>query len=261
MKRWPAWLVVFLAILAPLAWEIGLGAAAALARWRITEMEALAVAKIGFALLLALYLTLTRQWRATGFLGGWQIRRWGLLWPLWVAAVLSTLSAAAAPKPLDVAAWLVIAFAIGVGEEGIFRGVMIAALAPGHPRRAALVTAVLFGAMHLAGLVAPIDPRMIVAQAIAALGLGLVLGGARLLTGSIWPGIVAHTILDFVGLAGADSLTEAMKYSSGGFEYMLLAATIASLWGLVLILRVPSAAGDGGDLAPPVAVEPLTPSH
>jgi len=97
---------------------------------------------------------------------------------------------------------------------------------------------VLFGLIHLVGLLGSIDPRMIAAQATAAFGLGLTLGGTRLLAGSIWPGILAHTALDFAGLLAAGSISDAMTYSAGDFAYMLGAAAVAAGWGTVLILRL-----------------------
>ncbi len=174
------------------------------------------LAKVGFALLLALTLTATGAWATCGFAGGAAVRHWRLLWPIWLAAFLSATQGTAS-DPAALAGWLAVSFAVAFGEEGIFRGIVMTALdAANRPRRAMIVSSVLFGLIHLAGLAAPIDPRMIMGQALIAFALGLVLGGTRLLAASIWPGIIAHFVLDATGLAAAGGLGDALDYTPAG---------------------------------------------
>ncbi len=183
------------------AWDLGLGVL--LPQVGVTsEIGLLGIDKIGFALLLAVALASAHLWGACGFLGGLQPRRWTLVWPLWLATAVSVAQGIGVTSVPEFLAWGAIAFAVAFGEEGVFRGIIAAVLDPSRPRRVAMITAILFALVHLGGLIS-LDPRMILAQATAALGLGLILGSARLLTGSIWPGLVAHAALDFFGIVAA----------------------------------------------------------
>lgn len=82
----------------------------------------------------------------------------------------------------------------GVFEELLFRGLMLPALSMMHgPGVAVAVQALLFGALHayqgLSGVV------------MAGL-LGLAFGGATVVSGSLWPALVAHVLLNLVGMVG-----------------------------------------------------------
>jgi membrane protease YdiL (CAAX protease family) len=80
----------------------------------------------------------------------------------------------------------VIALAPGVGEEVVMRGVLLPALvAPLGPVGAVAASATFFAAIHL-------DPY----RFLFTLAMGIVLGGLRLRTGSLWPPVVAHATLN-----------------------------------------------------------------
>jgi membrane protease YdiL (CAAX protease family) len=226
------------ATLAPVLWELLVGVAIVLTH-PLPELELLAAAKIGFACVLLLGLWRSKGWRACGFLGGLQWRGWSLLWPIWLATLLSGLQGFSETDPWRLVAWAAIALSIAIGEEGIFRGVLFALLDKTRPRRAVCITALLFGAIHLSGLASPLDWRMIVAQAIVTASIGLVLGAVRLMTRSIWPGIMVHATLDFMGLAAAGSVTTALEYEPAAVYYLLGSAVISAGWGLFLIRRLP----------------------
>lgn len=89
--------------------------------------------------------------------------------------------------PLDaLVSVAVIALAPGVGEEVVMRGVLLPALvAPLGPLGAVVTSAVLFATIHF-------DPY----RFLFTLVIGLVLGGLRLRTGSLWPPVVAHVTLN-----------------------------------------------------------------
>jgi len=231
-------LLVTAATLAPVAWELVVGVGIMLTH-PLPEIDLLAAAKIGFAGILLLCLWFFKGWRACGFAGGLQWRGWSLLWPIWLAAFLSGLQGFSETDPVRLIAWAVIALSIAIGEEGIFRGVLFALLDETRPRRSVCITALLFGAIHLSGLAAPLDWRMIVAQAIVTASIGLVLGAVRLMVRSIWPGIVVHATLDFMGLAAAGSVSTALAYDPAAIYYLLGSAVIAGGWGTFLMRRLP----------------------
>ena len=233
--------LVLLAICgAMLGWELLLGAGLTLAAPGLSELGLYAVDKLGFALAFALFLTVRHLWQRYGFAGGLPRAALPLLWPIWLVAGLSALQGFAEEDWSRIAGWFAISAAVGFGEEGVFRGLAIAVLGEDRPRRAAAVSALLFGLLHLGGLLAPVDYRYILLQVVAAASLGLVLGCVRLLAGSIWPGILAHTALDFFGLAAAGGFAEATEFSAEAAAVILTSALVSLVWGAVLWRRLPA---------------------
>jgi membrane protease YdiL (CAAX protease family) len=91
-------------------------------------------------------------------------------------------------SPREKAAFAGLSFAAGFGEELAYRGYAIGALAPliGTPV-AAMVTSAVFGVLH-----AYQGPLGIVRAGV----LGGLLAWGFLISGSLWPAIVAHVSLD-----------------------------------------------------------------
>lgn len=117
-----------------------------------------------------------------------------------------------APEPQPVIQWLknpatspvtrttLVVLAVGlapVTEEVLFRGVLLPALSSGgHPWRALLLTALLFGAIHLH------------AHSLLPLAwLGLCLGAAYVWTGHLLTAIVMHATLNALNLLALTSLS------------------------------------------------------
>jgi sodium transport system permease protein len=104
-------------------------------------------------------------------------------------------------------ALLAVAFVPAVCEELLFRGVLLPALLTRQPATTAiLVSAGLFGALHIAPTT---DGGVTLYQVPQALLVGLALAVLRLRSGSLLPGILAHTLYNattfaLVMLAEAD---------------------------------------------------------
>jgi membrane protease YdiL (CAAX protease family) len=235
--------VVLAALLAIIGWD-ALGGYALIrlfpALYR-SELGLYLAIKGGFALLLALFFTLTGSWRRFGFTGGIAWRYWPALLPIWLAAAVSAVQGIDVPEPLRLAGWFAVSLAVGFGEEGIFRGVILEAIrdagtSAGRERRAIVLSALLFGLAHL-GAITAADPHIVIGQAAFATGIGLALAWVRLAGGSIWPALIAHTVLDFFGIATSDGIAEAMRYSPSGFAYILGMAGFTLIWGGVLASR------------------------
>jgi membrane protease YdiL (CAAX protease family) len=89
-----------------------------------------------------------------------------------------------ASGPWFVALTAAIAIGPALGEELLFRGLILGSLAAQLPRGLAVVlSAILFGAIHFDAL-----------QGLGALLVGLYLGFVVLATGSLWPAIAAHAL-------------------------------------------------------------------
>jgi len=91
-------------------------------------------------------------------------------------------------SPREKAAFAGLSFAAGVGEELAYRGYAIGALAPLiGPPLAAIVTSAVFGVLHA------YQGRLGILRAGV---LGGLLAWGFLISGSLWPAIVAHVLLD-----------------------------------------------------------------
>jgi membrane protease YdiL (CAAX protease family) len=82
---------------------------------------------------------------------------------------------------------VVIGVMAGVGEEWLFRGVLL-------PTVGLVLSSIVFGLAHIGG-------RSMIAFGVWASGMGLVLGALALLTGGLTAPVVAHGVYDMLALA------------------------------------------------------------
>jgi membrane protease YdiL (CAAX protease family) len=110
---------------------------------------------------------------------------------------------------------------IALNEEVFFRGVLLEMLRPLGWRRAITSTAALFGAAHALNLLSGANVPFTILQVLATTAGGVTLAAIRIRTGSLWPLIVVHALLDAVALS---TLTGA------GVEHPMLMPAVF-LWG------------------------------
>jgi membrane protease YdiL (CAAX protease family) len=90
---------------------------------------------------------------------------------------------------------------IALNEELFFRGVLLDVLRPLGWRSAVLWSAALFGASHLANLVAGASLPFTVMQVAATTAGGVALAAIRIRSGSLWPVLVVHVVLDVIAIS------------------------------------------------------------
>jgi membrane protease YdiL (CAAX protease family) len=90
---------------------------------------------------------------------------------------------------------------VALNEELFFRGVLLGLLEPFGWRRAVLWSSVAFGASHAVNLVAGAYPPFTAMQVAATTAGGVALGALRLRTGSLWPALVVHLVIDLVAVS------------------------------------------------------------
>ncbi len=193
--------------------------------------------KAGFVIVIAALITTSRSWRRLGYLGGAGSRFWTLMFPAWVSAALSLSGGIGDLSALRCAGWLGLGVVIAVGEETIFRGVALAAFMGHGPRGAIIMSSLLFGAAHLVGIGSGIDIHMVLAQVVFATGLGLCFAWVRIASGSIWPCVIAHALMDGAGLASANGVASALRYESDSYPLALASAMGSLVWGIFLLCR------------------------
>jgi membrane protease YdiL (CAAX protease family) len=133
----------------------------------------------------------------------------------------------------------------GIFEEILFRGVIVTILLGVFPSlRAVLISAVIFGGLHLLNLANPEYATVwVLAQSVWAFGLGLIYACLFVTTRTIWPLILLHYLINSlvgVWLRGPDG-QDATSALYGIIFFGLLPAGLAILWGRYLWKRWESA--------------------
>ncbi len=142
----------------------------------------------------------------------------------------------AALDPAVSGVWAMWALLVAFAEEGMWRGVLLQALAPSGATRAVVISALAFGLTHL-GSVAFGWPLVAVLPMVAlTMGLGIMSGALVLRLATLWPVILLHAGYDFLCLCPALHVTRGM---CGGVALAFLVIGLAAAaYGLV-ILRLP----------------------
>jgi uncharacterized protein len=128
--------------------------------------------------------------------------------------------------------------ATGVYEELWFRGVMLKALAPWSPLRAAGLSSALFGLMHLCNIAFGANPAVTAAQVVGASCFGFGLAALRLRGSSIWPLVLIHAVSDIALQLGDVSSAWRWGIMIGGDVVLLV-------FGLVLLRHRPAGGSTG----------------
>lgn len=146
---------------------------------------------------LALVVARAVGWREVGAgrPSTWRRPAW-LLAPLVVALV--PLAWGWSPDPATLGVLALGYAATGVYEELWFRGVVLRSALPLGPGRAAALTAVLFGASHLANMLFGQNPAVTLAQAVGATAFGFGYAVLRLRTRAVWALAATHALLDLL---------------------------------------------------------------
>lgn len=126
---------------------------------------------------------------------------------------------------------------IGIREEVLFRGLVANALALRYGRSAkgiwaaAVLSGVMFGALHMLNLNAGVRPINALIQSIGASGIGIIFAAIYLRGGNIWVLILIHSLIDAASLFESTFIVSTLSHSDQMNE----------LSGLVLIGTVPIA--------------------
>ncbi|GMA14175.1 CPBP family intramembrane metalloprotease (plasmid) [Deinococcus metallilatus] len=176
-------------------------AASGLVGWIATRflppMDASFVALGVMTGLATVFVTTLRWWRDLGLSGPQEWRHLHLFALPAVLVLIVPFLHGVKPLPLWAAVYLAVGYALtGFYEELWARGVLLRVLRPCGETRAVLVSALLFGAMHL-GNVLYRDPPIVLAQAVGACCFGLAYGALRFRTNALWVLMALHAMHDF----------------------------------------------------------------
>ncbi len=161
-------------------------------------------------------LTALGWWTVAGF--GRRLT-WPTLWPflpLMLLIVLNLLSGSGTwqSDPRTLAVTTLTMLAVGFGEEAVFRGVVLRALERIGRNRAAMLSALLFGAFHVVNVALGAGPVDVGFQVLYTALLGYAFAATALVTGAIWPLVAIHTLMDLAYQVQAGTSVAASAASS-----------------------------------------------
>ena len=165
----------------------------------------------GFSVLFVAYLAVSRGWRRVGLVG--RDRTPAIRWVVVLYVIQAVLLAAflglvlsVYDGPSKVMTFILINVVfIAFNEELLFRGFLWDSLSGLRPAPAILLTSLVFGLVHLInGVTGAAWNGVIVQVVFAAIG-GLFDAVVRYGTGSLWPTILTHYLLDTAGSLCADT--------------------------------------------------------
>jgi uncharacterized protein len=194
-ERHPYWFVALLEMVVVLVYLLA-GATAHFLK--LSNLGLYGLANLGLTIIVAALLTVMAWWKATGFRS--PQRRGDLLYFLvpFLPMIINFVPGVQVASLRQLAEILAISLMVGFAEEAIFRGLMLNTLKAHGLWKAAVITALLFGLTHAMNLLAGKSILEDAAQIFYAVAMGFAFAALVLLTGLLWPLVLAHFLIDFV---------------------------------------------------------------
>ena len=159
----------------------------------------LMIGVIAVSALMILFVRLTGAAKYYG-LDGWAKNSRAMLWflPLWFLASLNLWNGFSPDYPMPGLLYSAVMMAfVGFAEEMIFRGFLFKAmLKDGRIKAAIIVSSVTFGLGHIVNLFVGQDLIETLNQMVFAVAVGFLFTMAYYKGGSLWPCIIAHSVID-----------------------------------------------------------------
>ena len=172
----------------------------------IMDMAPWSLYIIAFMLLAVICITLITMkgwWREAGFRTPYERQMLWLFWLPFVPVIGNLIDGIPDIDLAQVLLFFVLALLAGFVEETLFRGLMLRVLRPTGVWRASIITALLFGAMHILNVLSLSSPAAALLQVGYAAAIGFCYAGLVIRSGTIWPLILAHFLTNFAGFMAA----------------------------------------------------------
>ena len=162
---------------------------------------------------------------------------------IYLAVISAALSMPARPDVVQALIWTaVFALAVGVGEEALFRGLLMGTLRARHSAgRALVISSAVFAVAHAGNALWGQSPLLTAQQVGFTFAIGALFGAIALQTASLWPAILLHAVWDAYAISallidtpGATdhSVTAEGRIADSGLE---LSVFFGALTAIVLI--------------------------
>lgn len=197
---------------------------------------------ISFVLLSGVCFTLlakNRWWSAIGLRPPYQRRLLWLFWLPFVPVIGNLLDGVQSTDSAQILLFLVMALLSGFVEEILFRGLILRALLPTGIWRAALISAALFGSMHILNVLTMSNPIYALLQVGYAAAIGFAYAALVIRTGTLWPLILAHCLTNFAGFMAANGAGLAGPVAMREFIFAAAYIALFSAYGIYLLRQLP----------------------
>ena len=164
-----------------------------------------------------------------------------------IIAFISLSNGIVVTVPIQIGTFALLALLIGFTEETFFRGLMLTGLLPRGINKAIIISSILFAAPHLLNVLAGLwNPLFTIADTFAAFGIGVTFAALRVRTGSIWPLIGLHALIDFCALLALGSLNITAQ-STESLAATVFVGILLTGYGLFLLSRKSTNPDNPGD--------------
>ena len=174
----------------------------------------LMIGLIAISVLMFLFVRLTGTTEYYG-LGGWAKNSKAMLWflPLWLVASFNLWIGVEPDYPMPGLLYAAVMMAfVGYAEEQIFRGFLFKAmLKDGNVKAAIIVSSITFGLGHILNLFIGQDLAETLMQMVFAIAVGFIFTMAFYEGGSLWPCILAHSVIDATSKFAPDEGSPALN--------------------------------------------------
>ena len=179
-------------------------------------------------------------------LAGWAKNSRAMLWfiPLWLLSCLNLFSGIQPDYPVPGLIYAAVSMAfVGFAEELIFRGFLFKAmLKDGNVKEAVIVSSVTFGMGHILNLFTRHELIATLIQVVFAVAMGFVFTLVFYKSGSLLPGILAHSFIDVTSVLASD---EGSQYVNLIVHIVFIVISVA--YSLYLAKRVETPAINRAD--------------
>ena len=148
-------------------------------------------------------------------LAGWAKNSKAMLWfiPLWILSCMNLFGGLQADYPVPGVIYAAVSMAlVGFAEELIFRGLLFKAmLKDGNIKAAIIVSSITFGLGHIVNLFTGHDLAETLLQVVFAVAMGFVFTLVYYKSGSLWPGVLAHSFIDVTSVYAPDEVSQTLN--------------------------------------------------
>jgi len=159
------------------------------------------------AIFAAILISVMRWWGETGFnaISHWKNLHF-LIIPLAILIGPTLFLQPQLPSPDRIIVLIIVTLLIGFQEEAIFRGVLLRTFMPRGTMQAVLISAAMFGIIHVNSFFVGRDPLFVVSQIIASFLGAIGLGALRIRMNTIVPLVLLHALNDFLQFSATGGL-------------------------------------------------------
>jgi membrane protease YdiL (CAAX protease family) len=187
------------------------------------------------AVICAALISIKGWWREVGFRAPHQRRMLWLFWLPFVPVIGNLIDGVPETDLAQVLLFFVMALLSGFVEETLFRGLILRALLPTGVWRAAVISALLFGGMHILNVLSISSPAAVLLQVGYAAAIGFGYAALVIRTGTIWPLILAHFLTNFAGFMAAGGAGNAGPVAVREMVVTAVYIAIFSAYGVYLL--------------------------